>query len=231
MFAKRLMIAGVAIGTALGLGACTDGYGYGGLSTGYGVYGGVPYYDGYGAGSYGYAPSYFGWYGDYYYPGAGVYVYDQYRRPYRWNNVQQRYWASRSRYRGQDGRGPAWSGFDRGQNRGAYADGRGDYRGNPGYRPDRNGQGGRGFRRDGNPGWSNDQQGRGFRGQGRADPGQQPGTVTPPTAQPQGDRSSDRRWQGRQYEGRRPEGRQEQGRPFQGRPFQGRQGDGGRPQQ
>ena len=39
---------------------------------------------------YGY-PGYYGWYGGFYYPGNGIYVYDRYRRPYRWNGNQQRY--------------------------------------------------------------------------------------------------------------------------------------------
>lgn len=100
MWIKRLGLVGLALAAGLSTAACNDGYGYGGLSAGYGAgYGGYGGYgDGFydaGYGGYGYAPSYFGWYGDYYYPGTGVYVYDRYRRPYRWNGAQQRYWQGR----------------------------------------------------------------------------------------------------------------------------------------
>ncbi|HEX8486214.1 hypothetical protein [Sphingomonas sp.] len=138
MTPTRIGGLGAAIVLALGLGACTDGYGYSGLAVGYnGGYGdgyyGDPYYDaGYGGGygAYGgYAPSYFGWYGDYYYPGTGVYVFDSNRRPYRWNNAQQRYWSQQQRYRGRDWNGQgSWNGFDR---RNGRTDGwRGDGGGN-----------------------------------------------------------------------------------------------------
>lgn len=89
MTIKRLMMAGLLGGLALGTAACTDGYGYGGVATDWG--GGDPYY----ADGYGYAPSYYGWYGDYYYPGTGGYVYDRNRRAHRWSGDQQRYWQQR----------------------------------------------------------------------------------------------------------------------------------------
>jgi hypothetical protein len=100
---KRIAIAACGIAAAVGLTGCVDDYGYGRSS--YGVYGGygAGYGDGYGYGpgyydgGYGYAGS-FGWYGDYYYPGTGVYVYDRYRRPHRWNSAQQRYWLGRRNY-------------------------------------------------------------------------------------------------------------------------------------
>ena len=38
----------------------------------------------------------YGWYGDYYYPGTGYYVYDSYRRPYAMTTTQRQYWTSRS---------------------------------------------------------------------------------------------------------------------------------------
>ncbi len=66
------------------------------MSVGAGYGGGyAPGYYGGGYGGYGYAPSYFGWYDDFYYPGTGVYVYDRYRRPYRWNDGQRAYWQGR----------------------------------------------------------------------------------------------------------------------------------------
>ena len=60
-------------------GCVEDGYGYSGVSVGYGVADYGPYggygYDGYGYDGLGYGAglgSYFGWYGDYYYPGSGI---------------------------------------------------------------------------------------------------------------------------------------------------------------
>jgi len=96
---------------ALALGGCAyGGYGYGvGYGGYYGDYGyGAPYY-GYGA----YDP--FGWYGDYYYPGAGVFVFDSSRHRHRWNGDQQRYWTSRrtqwESHSGHHLNGQNWSGF------------------------------------------------------------------------------------------------------------------------
>jgi hypothetical protein len=106
------------------LSACADGYGYGGIDAGYGSAG---YYDGYGAGypgygyAGGYAPSYFGWYGDYYYPGTGVYVYDRNRRAHRWNDRQRSYWSGR---RGNGRIRDNWADFRR-----DYRSERRDYRG------------------------------------------------------------------------------------------------------
>ena len=176
MISKRIGGLCAAFGLALGLGACTDDYGYGGVQVGYGNAGyyGDPYgYDGiggagYGYGGYGYggyAPSYFGWYGNYFYPGTGIYVYDQYRRPFRWNDTQRRYWSGQQRYRGRDWSGNRnWNGFDRrnGQNGGYGGNGQwqqnrnggaGRWNGNPGVRNDGRRQGNPGVRNDGiNPG-------------------------------------------------------------------------------
>lgn len=64
----RIRTVGLAIAAALGLAACTDGYGYSGVSLGYGSAG---YYDDpYYAGGYG-GSSYYGWNNGYYYPGTG----------------------------------------------------------------------------------------------------------------------------------------------------------------
>src|SRR3546814_6614847 len=95
----------------------------------------------------GYAPSYYGWYGDYYYPGTGVYVYDRYRRPHRWSSSQQRYWSRRGehyRRENRDWRGDQkgnWGGWNRGDHdRGDRNWNRGDH-----DRGDRNwNRGGRG---------------------------------------------------------------------------------------
>jgi|KBSMisStaDraftv2_1062788.scaffolds.fasta_scaffold05646_7 hypothetical protein len=100
------------------------GIGYGGGYGGYG-YGGYPYggyYGGYGYGSpyggYGYDP--FGWYGNYYYPGSGIYVYDVNRTRHVWSGDQQRYWTDRrQRWQNRSGTstttstGENWSGWDR----------------------------------------------------------------------------------------------------------------------
>ena len=67
---------------------------------------------------YGYDP--FGWYGDYYYPGVGIYVYDRHHSRHVWNDTQRRYWENRrSHWRDHSGSTGAsvttqnWSGFDR----------------------------------------------------------------------------------------------------------------------
>ena len=90
MYIPRIVAAGLIGAAALGLSACTDGYGYSGVSLGYGS----GYYDDYYGGGY-YGSPYWGWYGDYYYPGSGYYVYDRYRRPHRWSDSQRRYWEGR----------------------------------------------------------------------------------------------------------------------------------------
>jgi len=112
MRATRLMILLALPAAALPLGACaSDGYGYGG--------GGFAYEAGWG-------DPYWGWYGDYYYPGTGIYVYDVQRRRHRWNDDQRRYW---------EGRRTGWRG-PHGANRTNWGDFR--RRGDQGYhRPDR----------------------------------------------------------------------------------------------
>lgn len=74
MFLKRLALTGLLGGLAMATAACTDGYGYSGLGVGYGAgYYDDPYYAGGGWGG-GYGAPYYGWYGDYYYPGTGAVV-------------------------------------------------------------------------------------------------------------------------------------------------------------
>lgn len=129
-WAATALLGGLAFATT----ACTDGYGYSGVSVGYGNggYYGDPYYgNGYYGGGYGYAgaPSYYGWYGDYYYPGTGVYVYDRYRRPFRWNGAQQRYWQSRRNGWGNRDVRDNWANFGR-DVRNERRDYRGDLRDN-----------------------------------------------------------------------------------------------------
>ncbi len=105
MFLQRIGLTGLLVGLGIAASGCTDGYGYSGVNVGIGSGGYYdPYNDGYGGygsyagyGGYGgaYAPSYYGWSGNYYYPGTGVYVYDRDRRRYRWNDGQRRYWEGR----------------------------------------------------------------------------------------------------------------------------------------
>ena len=146
---KTFGMAALALAVGLGVAGCSDGYGYSGVSVGYaaGNYG--PYDDyGYDYAGYGYgAPSYFGWYGDFYYPGSGIYVYDRYRRPYRWNDGQRRYWESqRHGYHG--GRAATnWNGFGRGEVTGDRRGYRGDTAGRGAVGTDtRAGFAGRGYR-------------------------------------------------------------------------------------
>lgn len=117
MYVPRLRNMILIAAAGLGLTACgyNDGYGYGGLSVGYG---GGGYYRPY----YG---SYYGWYDDYYYPGIGFYIYDRRGYRHRWSDRHRRYWEGRrgsySHHR------PNWGGY-RYQRR--------DYDGD-GYRGDR----------------------------------------------------------------------------------------------
>lgn len=95
-----LRLAALALAGAMGLGACASNYPYGyGPSYGYGSY------------------ETYGWYGDYYYPGIGVYVYDRNRNRQVWNNDQQRYWADRAaRWQGSGrpmNQNENWSGWNR----------------------------------------------------------------------------------------------------------------------
>lgn len=100
MVLSRLRTPALILAAALGAAGCTDGYGYSGVSVGVGSgYYGDDYYGGGYYGS-GYGSPYWGWYNGFYYPGTGIYVYDQYRRPHRWNDYQRRYWSDR---RGQWG--------------------------------------------------------------------------------------------------------------------------------
>ena len=105
---KALVTAGLLVGAACATTACTQDYGYGGVRADY---------------AYGYGYGYPGWYGDYYYPGSGYFVYDRYHRPLRWNDDQRRYWEAR-RYalRGRPGR-DNWDGFGRNGYRGVLPQG------------------------------------------------------------------------------------------------------------
>lgn len=86
---------------SLGLAACTDGYGYGGVGYGYGGY----YNDYYDGGYYG--SPYYGWYDGWYYPGTGYYVFDNRGTRRRWDDGQRRYWEGRRHNREAN---PQWRG-------------------------------------------------------------------------------------------------------------------------
>ncbi|MGK6356318.1 hypothetical protein ACMGDH_13975 [Sphingomonas sp. DT-207] len=151
MLFRRVSALGLLLALGLGTAACTeDGYGYSGISLGYGSPG---YYD------YAYSPSYYGWYGDYYYPGSGYYVYDRGRRPHRWNEGQRRYWETRrNAWRGDRRWGREnWGDFGR--------DRRGAYRRPDGGRPDYRGDG-----RRGRPDFGRDQRRPDWNGQRRGSP-------------------------------------------------------------
>jgi hypothetical protein len=91
---KKLAVVGVALGSLLTLGGCyEDGYGYGGVSAGYGYPGYYGYGDPYD--SYGY-----GWYDGFYYPGSGYYIYDRGGHRHRWDDHHRRYWEGRRDHAG-----------------------------------------------------------------------------------------------------------------------------------
>jgi len=78
---RKLATILIPLAAAASLGGCMDrghGHGYGGV--GYSAAWGDPYW---------------GWYGDYYYPGTGIYVYDVHRRRSAWNDDQRHYWEGR----------------------------------------------------------------------------------------------------------------------------------------
>jgi hypothetical protein len=162
----RLRAAAVLLASGFVLSACAygDGYGYGngGVSVGYGSRGCDPYWDDcyYGQG---YDPWY-GWYGDYYYPGIGFYVFDRFGRRYTWSDDHRRYWEGRRNRWGErnwnDRRWERWEGY-RGDGRDYRRDGRDhrrdwrrDGRGSHGDRsyPQQWNENPQSFRRQGMPG-------------------------------------------------------------------------------
>ncbi len=76
---KAALAAGLVAGGGLLLTSC--GEGGTGVSVAYNASWGDPYW---------------GWYGDYYYPGVGVYVYDRQRHRHAWNDDQRVYWSGRT---------------------------------------------------------------------------------------------------------------------------------------
>lgn len=77
-FLTKATLGAAGLAAAAALGSCGE-YGTG-VAVGYQASWGDPYW---------------GWYGDYYYPGTGIYVYDTNHRRHRWNDDQRRYWEGR----------------------------------------------------------------------------------------------------------------------------------------
>jgi hypothetical protein len=75
----KLWAAAAALGGVALLGGCAD-TGSSRVAMGYNAAWGDPYW---------------GWYGDYYYPGTGVYVYDRDRHRSAWTAEQRGYWEAR----------------------------------------------------------------------------------------------------------------------------------------
>ena len=120
MSASRLRLFVLLAASAAGLAACADDYGYGyGMSAGYGPRGGYcdpNYYDcgayGYDAYDYGYGDPWYGWYGDYFYPGVGFFVFDRFGHRFRMDRDQHRFWQGRRGNRSwTDQRFQHWNGF------------------------------------------------------------------------------------------------------------------------
>ena len=90
--------AAVLSGCGAMLGGCAESGGSR-VATAYSIAGGDPYW---------------GWYGDSYYPGTGVYVYDRHRHRTTWSARERGYWeARRSRWQGSGHRSSNWRDFDR----------------------------------------------------------------------------------------------------------------------
>jgi hypothetical protein len=95
--------AALIAGAVTTLGACADGYGYGygGTSIGAGYAGGYSGPLGYGGDYYGgFGHPGYGYYNDYYYPGAGIYVFDRGGQRRQWNDDERGHWQHRGEYRG-----------------------------------------------------------------------------------------------------------------------------------
>lgn len=145
MSARRLRLAATLLAGTLGLSACAygDGYGYGRASVGYGSRYCDPYWDDCYASAY---DPWYGWYGNYYYPGTGFYVFDRWGRRYRWSEDYRRYWEGRRQRWGDrnwdDRRWERWDGY-RDDGRREWRDrrhrsGEGDWRRDRSYRQEWN---------------------------------------------------------------------------------------------
>ena len=175
----------------VGLGYASDGY-YGDSNYGCDPYGGFDsYYDcdnGYGFGNIGYGG---GWYDNFYYPGYGFVLFDNYGRRFQMRDHYRRYWGERRHrwYRENRGRHDDYN-----HNGGHYRDGRG-YRGD-----DRMRDGDRNQRPRG------DVQRRRNRGdlQGDINATPPPAAMPEPNAMPEPGRGEGRRGGGRRWDNEQP---------------------------
>ena len=106
MFPKKMIVVGAVLISSLGLGACADQYAYGrapGYDDGYGYSQWDQYYGnplGWQQVPVGFLGNGFGWYGNNFYPGNGIYVYDRRGVRRAWNQQQRGFWQPRTEARG-----------------------------------------------------------------------------------------------------------------------------------
>jgi hypothetical protein len=214
-FGKKLALRLAALSAAtMALSGCYYDMGVGLYDGGYNSYDCDPYspfdtyYDcdnGYGFYNIGYGG---GWYDSFWYPGYGMYLFDNYGRRFNMSDNYRRYWGERRHqwYRDNHGRGGGYrNGNGYGQSGGGYGSvGRPQGHDRRGHDGD-----GRGGDHHGNGGYSNGGQGQGhYRGRGQGGRGQgrngwnpgaqpQPGAVnTPPPAPPSAPAPQPGRWRG-----------------------------------
>jgi hypothetical protein len=97
MRTRILLLTGLA---SLSLGACAADGAYAGGGLGFGA--DVPFYNAstcwdQGFYNYSFLTPYCGWYGGYFYPGSGRYVYGRDRQRHVWTGGQQNYWTTQAR--------------------------------------------------------------------------------------------------------------------------------------
>lgn len=171
-FKMALRIAALA-GVSAGLSGCYSDFGLGYASDGYGQYDCDPYsqFDSYYNCDYGYGFNNIGygggWYDNFYYPGYGIFLFDNYGRRYNMRDDHRRYWGGqrftwqREHYRGNQHGGGQYGGgqYGGGRQGGGYYpqpqhrdhDRDGDHRGGD-WRGGRDGDGGHHGRGNGSGG-------------------------------------------------------------------------------
>lgn len=112
----RARAMALCLAAGIGVSACAGdgGYGYSGVAMGVGP-----------------VDPYWGWYGDWYYPGYGGYVYDRGGAGRRWNRGEHHYWSGRTRGGPHRG-GMHWEGYNGGSPP-AHFHGGGGHRGGGGH--------------------------------------------------------------------------------------------------
>lgn len=160
---------------SVSLTGCTMLDSYGGLSVGYGDSD-----DGY------YSGSYYGWYDNLYYPGAGAWVYDRDGKRQAWSEKHRSYWeARRAAWHGKRDMRENWSEYrhERGERRAEWRGERGEDREHREGRRERNGGDHRGG--DGAPGGLRERRDAGEHGRDLALPRREGGEAlaeAPPVA-------------------------------------------------